>query len=209
MRRPSRKERAFSTVCWAAEMVLWHAQRASSSSVVGMPAMMYINRREFGNLSHEKPFNASQTGKTMRNYSAVWSQIIAYIWRTHALPVVRPSSDDDEEEGRRPPYRMTAEQKKGIARLVELVGQDDDDDDDHWFDDIDSDDSDDRRLDEQEEEELQRRVHEFMLSLLDHELSDQEYSSVLISAMAVFGINLAPQVVGWNRSCTHPNSPLL
>jgi hypothetical protein len=59
-------------------MVIWRAQQASKSSVVGMPAMMYINRREFGNHTNEKPFNAQQTGKTMVKYSDVWVAIIGY-----------------------------------------------------------------------------------------------------------------------------------
>ncbi|KAH5708161.1 hypothetical protein HBI18_241080 [Parastagonospora nodorum] len=198
IQKPTGKEHALSTVCWAAEMVLWHAQRASTSSVVGMSAMMYINRREFGNSSNEKPLNASQNGKTMRKYSDVWVQIIAYIWRTHALPVVRPrrseddDDDDEKDEGRRPPYRMTVQQKTCLEQLQELVGQDQDRED--WFDDIDSDDSDENWVDEQQEEELQRRMHEFMMSLLDQELGDDEYSSVLISAMAVLGIGATS---GW------------
>ncbi|KAH5737485.1 hypothetical protein HBI18_067960 [Parastagonospora nodorum] len=194
IQKPTPKERALSIVCWAAKMVLWHAQQASTSSVVGMPAMMYINRREFGNTSHEKPFNASQTGSTMLKYSDVWVQIIAYIWRTHALPVVRPrrSEDDDDDDGRRPPYRMTAQQKRCLERLQELGGEDQVEED--WFDDGASDNSDHERLDEQQEEELQRCMHEFMMSLLDQELGDDEYSSVLISAMAVLGIGATS---GW------------
>ncbi|KAH5617489.1 hypothetical protein HBI23_255720 [Parastagonospora nodorum] len=200
IQEPTPQERALSTVCWAVKMVLWHAQRASTSSVVGMPAMMYINRREFGNTSNDKPFNASQTGKTMLKYSGVWVQIIAYIWRTHALPVVRPrrseddddDNDEDKEEGRRPPYRMTAQQKRCLERLQELRGQDQVEED--WFDDGASDHSDPELLDEQQEEELQHRMHELMLSLLDQELGDDEYSSVLISAMAVLGISATS---GW------------
>jgi len=56
---PTQQERALADVCWATEMVIWKAQQASNSGVVGMPAMMYINRREFGNSTNEKPFNAS------------------------------------------------------------------------------------------------------------------------------------------------------
>ncbi|KAH3936733.1 hypothetical protein HBI81_248730 [Parastagonospora nodorum] len=175
IQKPTHKERALSTVCWAVKMVLWHAQRASTSKVVGMPAMMYINRRELGNTSNEKPFNASQTGSTMLKYSDVWVQIIAYVWRTHALPVVGANSEDGEEEGRRPPYRMTVQQKRCLERLQELGGQDQVEED--WFDDGASDNGDQEQLDEQQEEELQHRMHEFMLSLLDQELGDDEYST--------------------------------
>ncbi|KAH7074972.1 hypothetical protein BKA63DRAFT_414993, partial [Paraphoma chrysanthemicola] len=70
--KPTHKERALFDVCWAVRMVIWRAQQASKSSVVGMPAMMYINRREFGNHTNEKPLNAQQIGKTMVKYSDVW-----------------------------------------------------------------------------------------------------------------------------------------
>jgi hypothetical protein len=60
-RKPIYKERALTEVCYAACMVIWRAQQVSKASVVGMPAMMYINRREFGNSTNKKPFNAQQT----------------------------------------------------------------------------------------------------------------------------------------------------
>jgi hypothetical protein len=60
-RKPPHKERALFEVCWAVRMIIWRAQQTSKASVVGMPAMIYINRREFGNTTNEKPFNAQQT----------------------------------------------------------------------------------------------------------------------------------------------------
>jgi hypothetical protein len=60
-------------------MVIWCAQQASKSSVVGMPAMMYTNWREFGNHTNEKSFNAQQTGKNIVKYSVVSVAIIALI----------------------------------------------------------------------------------------------------------------------------------
>lgn len=108
--KPTHKERALFDVCWAVRMVIWRAQQASKSSVVGMPAMMYINRREFGNHTNEKPLNAQQIGKTMVKYSDVWVAIIAYIWRTHELPVVDRRNDSEEVERRRPPYHINGRQ---------------------------------------------------------------------------------------------------
>ena len=43
----------------------------SHSSVVGMPAIMHVNRREYGTSSNEKPFNASQTEPTIKKYCMV------------------------------------------------------------------------------------------------------------------------------------------
>lgn len=116
-RKPTPKERGLFNMCWAARMVIWRAQQASKASVVGMPAMMYINRRELGNTTNEKPFNAQQVGKTMVKYSNVWLEIIAYIWRTHELPVVTPGNSEEEVEGKRPPYRVSAKQDMCMTKI--------------------------------------------------------------------------------------------
>ena len=106
-------------VCWAVRMVIWRAQQASKSSVVGMPAMMYINRREFGNHTNEKPFKARQTKKTMIKYSEQWLQIIRYIWRTHAMPAVEPRKEEEEStvDNRRPRYQVTAQQDMALEKI--------------------------------------------------------------------------------------------
>ena len=44
-------------------------------------------------------------------------------------------------------------------------------------------------MDEEEEEKLEECVLGFMLALLDHVLGDNEYTSALMSAMAVMGID--------------------
>lgn len=179
-------------MCWAARMVIWRAQQASKASVVGMPAMMYINRRELGNTTNEKPFNAQQVGKTMVKYSNVWLEIIAYIWRTHKLPIVTPDNSEEEVEGKRPPYRVSAKQHMCMTKIKTIVGQDKEED---WFDELatDEDDSgeasDDDRLDEGQEEALEGYMLQFMLLLFDHVLGDNEYASALISSMAVLGIS--------------------
>jgi superfamily II DNA helicase RecQ len=191
--QPTPRERALTEICWAARMVMWRAQQASTSSVVGMPAMMYINRREVGSGSNEKPFNAQQTGKTMDKYSSVWVSIIAFIWRTHELPVVRQRSDDQDVQGRRPPYHVTGKQDMWLQKIKGIVGEDThyDDQDDDWFREPDTDDeSDEERLNDAQTEALEDHVSQFMLALLDHVLGDNEYTSALISGMAVLGISV-------------------
>ncbi|CAN9206868.1 unnamed protein product [Alternaria alternata] len=86
-----------------------------------MPAMMYINRRELGNTTSEKPLNAQQTGKTIVKYSNVWLEIIAYIWRTHELPVVTPSNSEEEVEGKRLLYRISAKQHMCIEKIKRII----------------------------------------------------------------------------------------
>jgi hypothetical protein len=155
-----------------------------------MPATMYINQRELGNTTNEKPLNTQQTGKTMVKYSNVWLEIIAYVWRTYELPVVKPSDSKGEVEGKRPPYHFSARQYMCIERMKMAAGHDREED---WLDGIasedDDDDDDDNRLDKEQEEALEGHVLQFMLSFLDHVLGDSEYKSVLISSMAVLGIS--------------------
>jgi hypothetical protein len=188
-RKPTPKERGLFNVCWAARMVLWRAQQASKASVVGTPAMMYINWRELSNTTSEKPLNTRQTGKMMVKYSNVWLEIIAYIWRTHELPVVKLSNDGEEVEGKRPLYCLSGRQYACMERMKMIVGRDKEQD---WLDEMASDDGDsddDNRLDEEQEEALEGHVLQFMLSLLDHVLGDSEYTSALISGTAVLGIS--------------------
>jgi hypothetical protein len=71
-----------------------------------------------------------------------------------------------------------------------VVGRDKEQD---WLDEMASDDGDsdddNNRLDEEQEKALEGHVLQFMLSLLDHVLGDSEYTSALISGMAVLGIS--------------------
>ena len=80
----------------------------------------------------------------MVKYSNVWLEIISYVWRTHELPVVRPSDGEDEVEGKRPPYRITPRQEQCIRKIRSIVGRDravdnveemELDDGDDWLDD--------------------------------------------------------------------------
>ncbi|KAJ6194071.1 hypothetical protein J3E72DRAFT_199128, partial [Bipolaris maydis] len=191
---PNYHERALQDVCWAAEMVIWKAQQVSHSSVVGMPAMMHINRREYGTTSNEKPFNASQTEPTMKKYRSVWLQVIAYIWRTYELPVVQPGSSD-EVQGRRPPYRLTSEQKECLEELRDLTGYDAEEEaasaarSTALGDSLGDSDSEDEPLDAEDGIALQEQVLALMVALLDHKLASSEYESGLISGMAVLGVS--------------------
>jgi hypothetical protein len=113
-----------------------------------MPAMMYINRREFSNSTNKKLFNAQQTENTIIKYSNAWVEIIAYIWQTHELPVAKPYNNE-EVEGRRPPYRISSRQDKCLQKIKEIVLRGDEED--SWFNGTDSEtSSDDGRLDEQQ-----------------------------------------------------------
>jgi hypothetical protein len=92
-------------------------------------------------------------------------------------------------EGKQPLYRLSGRQYVCIERMKIVVGRDKEQD---WLDEMASDDGDsddDYRLDKEQEEALEGHVLQFMLSLLDHVLGDSEYTSALISGMAVLGIS--------------------
>ena len=52
-----------------------------------------------------------------------------------------------------------------------------------------SEDNKDNKLKNKKEEILEKHILEFLLLLLDYNLKDDEYKSVLISAAAVFGVS--------------------
>jgi hypothetical protein len=117
-------------------MVIWKAQRASSPDVVGLPATTFIEHREAGAPSNEKPFNARQTGKTMKKYSGYWVSIVCYLWRTHTLPdaeAVAAGADDGTEAdsevtmhhigSKKPRYRLSASQIRALWLMEETLRQ--------------------------------------------------------------------------------------
>jgi hypothetical protein len=79
-----------------------------------------------------------------------------------------------------------------MAKIKAIVGQDKEED---WFNELASNEDDsgkdsvDDRLDEGQEEALEGYMLQFVLLLLDHVLGDNEYTSALISSMAVLGIS--------------------
>jgi hypothetical protein len=120
----------------------------------------------------------------------VWLEIIAYVWRTYKLPVIKPSDSKGEVEGKQLLYYFSARQYMCIERMKMVAGHNREED---WLDGIASDDDsngdDDDRLDKEQEEVLEGHVLQFMLLLLDYVLGDSEYKSALISGMAVLGIS--------------------
>jgi hypothetical protein len=92
-------------------------------------------------------------------------------------------------EGKQLLYRLSSRQYVCIERMKMVVGRDKEQD---WLDKIVSDDSDsnnDYRLDKEQEEALEGHVLQFMLLLLDYVLGNSEYTSALISGIAVLGIS--------------------
>jgi superfamily II DNA helicase RecQ len=185
IRKPDTDEEALGHIVYAVKMVIWSAKQVSKSNIVGLAALNYINRREFGNNTNEKPFNTSQTGKTMDKYSHWWVEIIEYIWRSRLLPEVVHKEGESDVEGKRPPYQLTDRQDKLLRKIEAIVGRDQDEWERVFEAEVDSQ----RQITAEEETKLQELVLRFMLALLDHVLGDNEYHSALLSGMAVLGID--------------------
>ncbi|KAK4117986.1 hypothetical protein N657DRAFT_638369, partial [Parathielavia appendiculata] len=207
-------EAALAIVLLAVERVIWRAQKASQGSVVGSAAVNYIERREAGGDSNEKPFNAGQKGATMVKYSAVWASVMAYIWRTwHLEPVEEESAEGEAEEeveeergdgdrgangqvegsepqgirDRRPAYHFTAEQAEVFDRVRTVAYTaiyGRDGSDIHH----DRDRGSGRDEDEDDTSELEGHVLDFFIALLDHDIGDNEFRNALYSGLAVLGI---------------------
>lgn len=89
--------------------------------------MNYINGREVGNNTNERPLNTGQKSKMMIKYSTVWTQVVNYVWRTPGLEEVSQWEETDGEEegeakGKKPAYRFTVAQEVMLAKIKEIVG---------------------------------------------------------------------------------------
>ena len=90
--------------------LIWRAYREAKPNLVGLASLEYINRKESGENSNERPLNIAQEPDTIDRYSSNWAIIIIYIYRTYNIA----SSD-------RPPYILTPKQKQSIDRLKLLI----------------------------------------------------------------------------------------
>ena len=59
IRNLERREKRLARLCIAIEVVIWKAQRALRLDIVSWAAVNYINRREVGNDTNEKPIDIS------------------------------------------------------------------------------------------------------------------------------------------------------
>ena len=175
----ARSEAALTVVLLAVERVIWRAQKASQVEVVGSAAVNYIERREVGGETNEKPFNAAQKGTTMARYSESWKSLMAYIWRTWRLEPVNEGDEDQGEEGeedngyngvgldgqelqagirnQRPVYHFTAQQARTFDQVYTEVYAIT------------------RSKEEPDTGELEGHILDFFIALLDHNVGDNEY----------------------------------
>ena len=152
------------------------AQSIAVKEAVGKPALLEANRKERGKKA-KKPFNSKMTANTFKGYVGYWKQLLSYIIRC-----------EDLEEEKRPGFKFTSKQRLGFDTLMDAVDQLSDYKEEN------------RSKDEEEYEkardEVQRRLLQFCIALLDHDLVDNEYRSAIISGLAVLGIR---EDKGWEN----------
>lgn len=226
-RKTEERERALSELCFVAETIIWEAQQACSRDVVGLAALSYVARRETGEASNEKPFNARQTSTTMQKYTRVWLSILQYLWRSRHLTELQPRSSTNtpptQERHQRPCYQLTARQMVCIYKVEQALqprvdayippplGSSQRDSESDGSEEEEEEEEEGDALDltiEPEEPATIERLHDatlsLLLSLIDHPLGEHEYSSVLLSGLAILGIDIKD---GWKSPLNY--TPIL
>ena len=66
--------------------------------------MQYVNRRETGAPTSDRPFYGKQKVQTIRRYADYFVKILRYIWRTESI-------------SKRPKYSLTQQQRETLAKL--------------------------------------------------------------------------------------------
>jgi superfamily II DNA helicase RecQ len=153
----------------------------------------------------------------MRKYSNVWIGIMKYVWRVYKLHQREPcSSDDDSEQeqadalaqrrqgGRRvrqasqdtgtsgqirPAFRLTEQQEEWLEKIEEYLEADVERDDEGEDEGAAKESKEDRRR-------LDELISRVLISLLDHNTGDIPETSILVTGLAVLGIDIER---GWKK----------
>lgn len=97
-------EQGLMEACQATQKVIKKAHCCCKPDIVSLTALEYVNKRETGQKSSEKPFYAEQMVKTIKKYSRRWVKILCWIWRS-------------QKGGLKARYRFTARQKNCFESL--------------------------------------------------------------------------------------------
>lgn len=186
-------EEGLMEACQATQRLIKKAHQCCRPEIVGLASLEYVNRRETGQKSSEKPFYAEQMPKTIKKYSGRWLKILCWIWRSQ-----------EQQEGKAK-FMFTARQRICI-RLVKKVakkeihiasrirgssgsrGEESEDNSSEEEEYSDEEENPEKRW-QKAKSETERACLEFWLALLDHQLKDDEYESGMISALAGLGLD--------------------
>lgn len=148
--------------------LIWRARANAILEKVGIFALFEVERRVSGEESN-RPFNANIRRDTIRRYRYFWNGIWTYIFRVWQLPPQQ-----------RPPFTLTNGQKRllaEVARVAEGIALS-------------------KRggsagaglSPKAQREKLEDAVLDLVIELLDQDLKDNQYRSILVSALAVLSV---------------------
>ena len=89
------------------KQVILDSVKAAKRDIVGLDSLFFINRKETGEPSNEKPLYTGFSTSTIQNYTRVWIQIFTYLFKTWDL-----STSD------RPSYTPSKSQQKAYKYLI-------------------------------------------------------------------------------------------
>jgi hypothetical protein len=144
------------------------SQKNAVYDVVGRAALFEAHRKEQGK-KPKKPFNSRMDKTTFRQYTLYWNQLLSYAVRT-----------DDLDEEKRPKFKLTSKQQDTFDELMDSVDQ--------IVDFQGGKEGEDKTVYQELERHVQHRLLQFCIASLDHYLADNEYQSVIISGLAVLGL---------------------
>jgi len=183
MAPPRDEEPELQVLCKAFDWLIQDAQYHAAREVVGLEALFEANKKQF-NQETQVPFDNWMDITTIQRYTEVCKQVLCFIFRA-----------EQQEPKQRPPYELTEKQQMAVEytqnSIEELLQwkeaqEPSSDEDENGIQDHDNEDESDTEIEFMAT--IQREILRLWITLLKHPLGDNEYKSVLISAMAVLGI---------------------
>lgn len=148
------------------------AQRNTVRETVGINALFEINRKCVTK-KPSMPFSSFMGDDTLTKYRGYWEQLLCYVYRMQ---------EEEEFEEVRPGYQLSRVQQDAFQTLVAAADEMTDQDD------VGEPQSPGTRPDHTPAlEKIDRLCLGLCMALLNHELGDDEYESVVISGLAVLG----------------------
>ena len=168
----AKSEAALEQACKATVTLIRQSYTISRVEIVGRAAMHYVNRRETGAPTSDRPFYGKQKVQTLRRYADQFVKVLRYIWRTEGI-------------AKRPKYRLTAKQQARLDNVrnaaVSIVREE-----------AEGCSPIQRR---RSRGRLISACSSFWMAMFDHRLGDHEYESGVLSGLAVLGA--AGEDGGW------------
>ncbi|RFN54793.1 putative ATP-dependent dna helicase q1 [Fusarium flagelliforme] len=155
-------EPVLQVMCDTFDRLADHAKAAAVPSIVGLAALYQIERKEI-HIKPSKPFDNRLEDESWAQYKGYWMTMLR-IWH-------RMDGRQDED---RPPYKLTIRQgdlwdEFGEAAEAVVAGQ--------------------AREKGLTDEKMERLCLDMLIGMLDHQFKQSHYDSIVLSALAIMGIN--------------------